>query len=131
MDIVESLDVWITSRLTGLQCTPETTAYVAGVLKALCRPVGDDVFAKRSIVLAFAEARLTGDFVAYQRIGDWVLWTDVVLPTSIERDREVVESIGRASYYSCFKILRGQWRVYEELADELPTIAAKVRARIV
>ena len=131
MDIIKSLDTWFTERLKSLDYEPETVAYVTGVLRTLGHPSDEDVFANRSIVLAYADARLAGDFAAFQRIGDWVLWVDAVVPESIEREHEAVESIGRLSYYACHRILRGQWHVYEKLADELPTIAARVRRRLV
>jgi len=131
MDIIKSLDTWFADRLTGLNYEPETVAYVTSVLKTLSHPTDEDVFVNRSIVIAYADARKAGDFTAFQRIGDWVLWIDAIAPASIERDREVIESIGRLSYYTCHRILKGKWKVYEELADELPTIAARVRMRLI
>ena len=131
MDIIRGLDAWFAERLQGLEYRPETVAYVAGVLKAQGNPRGPECMAGRSIVLAYQEARQSGDFVAYQRLGDWVLFVDVVLPDSIKNEREAVETIGRLSYLACYRILRGKWDVYEELADELPTIARRVRRKLV
>ncbi len=128
---VKGLDGWFTERLQGLRYRPETVAYVTGVLKALARPQPGDDFSRTSIVLAYAEARRTGDFALFQRIGDWVLWVDTIMPESLENSRECVESIGQLSYYTCHRIMRGQWVVYEELADELPRIAARVRRSLV
>lgn len=110
-----------------MQHRPETIAYVAGVLKSLAHPRALDDMSKRSVILEFAEARTTGDFATFQRIGDWVLWVDIVMPDALVGTREAVESVGRQSYYTCHRILRGQWRVYEELADELPKIALSAR----
>ncbi len=131
MDIIKGLDGWFAERLHGLQYRPETIAYVAGVLKTLAHPRDEDDFSKKSVVLAYAEAQASGDFATYQRIGDWVLWVNAVLPGSIVGSKDAVESIGRQSYYSCHRILRGQWVVYEELADELPSIARHVRRMLV
>lgn len=128
---VRGLDAWFSERLHSLRFHPETMAYVAGVLKTLAHPKEEDVFARKSVILAFQDARLRGDFAEFQRIGDWVLWVDVVLPQNIEGHRDAVESIGRLSYYTCHRIMRGQWRVYEELADELPAIAALARRKLV
>ena len=128
---VSALDAWFADRLHGLQYSAETIAYVAGVLKALSRPSDEDVFANRSIVLAYRDAVATGSFTEFQRIGDWVLWAQVVVPEHVAPHRELVQSIGRLSYYTCHRILMGKWRVYEELADELPTLARHVRHRLV
>lgn len=131
MDIIVGLDSWFTERLQHMKHRPETIAYVAGVLKAMSRPLSVDDMSDRSIVLEFAYARESGDFAAFQRIGDWVLWVDIVMPDAFNGTREAIESVGRQSYYACHRILRGQWRVYEELADELPKIASSARHMLV
>ncbi len=131
MDIIRGLDAWFAERLQGLDYRPETVAYVAGVLKAQGNPKAQDSMVGRSVVLAYQEARQCGDFAAFQRIGDWVLFVDVILPDSIKNEREAVETIGRLSYHTCYRILRGKWDVYEELADQLPTLAQRVRRKLV
>lgn len=103
-----------------------TRAYVVSVMAGM-NP--DAVFGPgESVVLAYAEARAAHDFVRFQRIGDWVLWVEVWAPAYVARDRRVVESIGRLSYATCHRILRGTWPIYEELADQLPDIVAELRA---
>ena len=131
MDIIKELDGWFTDRLQGLHYKPETIAYVGGVLKRLARPREEDDFANRSVVLAFQNASLKGDFAGFQQIGDWVLWVDIIMPSHLDANREAIESIGRMSYYSCHRILHGTWGVYEELADELPAIAQHARRMLV
>jgi len=131
MDIIEGLDAWFVDRLKGLHYRPETVAYVTSVLKTLARPSIDDDFSDRSIVLSYYDARKSGDFAKFQRIGDWVLWTGAIVPESIARDREIIESIGRLSYYTCYRIMRSSWPVYEELADQLPAISAATRVRLI
>jgi hypothetical protein len=131
MDIIAGLDEWFAARLQGLQYRPETIAYIVAVMKTLSRPRPEDDMSRRSIVLAYADAKKNGDFATFQRIGDWVLWVEAMAPESIEHDRAVVESIGRLSYYTCHRIMKGQWGIYEELADELPRIAVRVRRSLV
>jgi hypothetical protein len=128
MDLVVRLDHWFAERLRGLRYTPETIAYVVGVLSRKNWDVHD--MSTESVVLAFQNASLKCDFSEFQRIGDWVLFIDIVHPIHLDGVREAIESIGRNSYYSCHRILRGQWRVYEELADELPTIARHMRHKL-
>jgi hypothetical protein len=127
MELITRLDDWFAGRLEGLLCRADTKAYVTGVLSGF-KP--GDVLSDQSIVLAWHEARTKGDFVTFQRIGDWVLWAEAMQPAFNRENRAVVESIGRMSYYACHRIMRQQWLVYEELADDLPIIAAGVRCKL-
>jgi hypothetical protein len=128
MELITRLDRWFAARLEPLRCGTDTKAYVTGVLSGI---KADDLFGQRdSIVLAFHEAKMTGDFVEFQRIGDWVLWVDSMHPAFIADHHDVIESIGRMSYYACHRIMRGQWRLYEELADDLPAIVYQVRKAV-
>jgi len=130
---VTGLETWFVEQLQGLRCSPETRAYVANVLKTLSHPHEDAVFAGRncSVIAAYQEAVVKNDFATYQRIGDWVLWVDAMCPDSLRGKQEVVENFGRLAYYSCHRILRGQWHIYEELADSLPSIATRIRQRFI
>lgn len=131
MDVIRGLDAWFAERLHGLEYRPETIAYVAGVLKAQANPRPQENMAGRSVVLAYGEAREKDDFAEYQRIGDWVLFVNVIMPESIEHEREAVTTIGRLSYYSCYRLIHYKWDVYEELADQLPKLAMHVRRKLV
>lgn len=128
--IVKRLDEWFADRLRGLKYTPETIAYVAGVLAKRHHREQDDM-SRESVVLAYHDASIRCDFARFQRIGDWVLFTATLHPEFIKDNRKVVETIGRQSYLSCHRILRGQWHCYEEIADELPLIAALARQKLV
>jgi len=126
--IVKKLDAWFAERLQGMQYSPEAVAYVTGVLSKR-RWEGQDM-SHQSVVLAYQDARLKSDFAGFQRIGDWVLFIDSVHPQHFDGVRETVETLGRLSYYRCFRLMGGTWRVYEDLTDELPSLAAKVRRRL-
>ena len=127
MDFVPSLDDWFASELDDLRCRTDTKAYVVNLLSRF-KP--EDDLANRSVVLTYAIARENGNFATFQRIGDWVLWVDAVHPDSFQENRKIIESIGRLSYYACHRIMKGQWYVYEELADDLPRIAYAVRCKL-
>jgi len=98
---------------------------VAGVLSQKRWDKTD--MSSQSVVLAYRDAAATGDFASFQRLGDWVLFVDIAYPQHIDRSRGVVESLGQQSYYSCYRIMMGRWRIYEELADGLPRIASNAR----
>ncbi len=108
---------------------PETIAYIVGVLSK--RRWDSDDLSNQSVVLTFQDACLKGDFVTFQRIGDYVLFIDTAYPEHFNGIRECVENVGRLSYQRCFRLMGGKWRVFEELADELPSLVSKVRRRLV
>ena len=116
-------------RLQGLPVSAEVNAYVVGVLGK--RRWDEDNMCQQSLVLAYQAAALSGDFTAFQRIGDWVLWVDSVMPAHVKETHDVVQNLGRLSYYRCYRMMGGRWKVYEELADELPALVQHVRRRLV
>lgn len=130
MQIVPRLDKWFNDALQDMNRDPATVAYVVSVLKTMSNPSDDEVLAGRSVVLAFDHARSCSSFVEMQRVGDWVLWTSIVVPAHIQANRGLVEEIGKVSYAACDRFLRGSWRVYHELAKELPVIAAEAHSRL-
>lgn len=116
-------------KLRDLPVSPEVNAYVVGVLAK--RRWQEDDLSHQSLVLAYQAASLSGDFSAFQRIGDWVLWVDSVMPAHVHESREVIQNLGRLSYYRCHRLMGGKWKVYEELADDLPSLVRHVRQRLV
>jgi hypothetical protein len=128
VQIVVRLDDWFAERLEAVNCSPDARAYVVSVLSSFKRADGD--LSDRSIVVAFANARDHGNFEHFQRIGDWVLWTATIMPGAIAEHRETIETLGRMSYYTCHRMVQRTWPVYEELADELPSLAQKVRCTL-
>ena len=117
-------------RLTGLPHSPEVIAYVVGVLGKR-RWDDQDLMTDRSLVIVFQDALIKRDFTEFQRIGDWVLFADTVMPDHLNGTRDFAENVGRLSYYECFRLMGNTWRVYEELADDLPKLVARVRQRLV
>jgi len=127
MHVVTRLDAWFTERLRTLDCSPETIAYVAGVLKAQAHPRHSEDLSNESIVVAYSAARSSGDFVSYQRLGDWVLFVDIAMPGSMGNQRDLIEVVGRLSYSACYRLVNRQWPVFDELSDRLPVLADAAR----
>lgn len=128
MHEIKRLDNWFADQLVDLNCSPTAKAYITGVLSARNT---DFVMSKReSIVLAFYSAKENGNFATFQKIGDWVLWVDSINPAFIKNHHEITETIARLSYFSCHRMLKGTWPIYEELADNLPQIVKDVRCKI-
>lgn len=123
VELVFRLDDWFDETLRTLSCRDDTRAYVISVLS---RYGSNDDMSHRSVVLAYSEARERCSFVTYQKIGDWVLWVSSVYPNAISSNKDLVHSIGRASYKACNALLKGSWPLYEELADNLPIVARRI-----
>lgn len=128
MELVVKPDAWFTEQLATVRCSDDARAYIVGVLVKYMR--AEDDMSDESVVLAFADAKTKGDFNTFQRIGDWTLWVSSFYPHRNRGQRDLVETFGRLSYFACHRIMRGQWRLYEELADELPAIVYDIRCNM-
>lgn len=116
------------SKLAALHATRTARAYIEGVftqqLATASRRCID--FSQESIVLKYSEVRTKRyDFEQSQQLADWVLWALSFFPASVQDHREVVETLGRLSYYHCYRIVPS-WTVFDELADELPSITRQL-----
>ena len=104
-----------------------TKAYVVGVF--LDRVKNQNI-QDNSIVLAYAHACTTGRFEKFQELGDWILWTLTFTPEFHSGNQRIVMDLGRRSYETCWRLLRGEWDVFSELADEFPNIIDDVRFQL-
>lgn len=118
---------WFSERISNVPHSEEVKAYISGVYAKFSFSCEGDL-SKDALLMKFVEAKSTSDFAALQTIGDWILWVDTFCKESIEDgQRKIVESTGRLSYYSCYRILNGKWQVFEELGDEFPKIVKNAR----
>ena len=118
MIIVNDLNSWLNETLAPLACSREAVAYIVDVL------ANKHIVQKGSIVLAFAEAKTTGKFVSYQEIGDWSLFLHSTFKPTHD---DVQVTLARLSYYACYRMLRKEWKLYEELADQFPAYTEQIR----
>lgn len=124
MDKVTRLEDWFGERLQGMEASDPVRAYVTAVFSSM-KSAQDDM-SRDSVVLAYSSARDKGDFAGFQRVGDWTLWVMTFAPESV-CEKQLVVDLGRLSYYSCWRLMRKEWEVYEELADDLPDIFRRAR----
>jgi hypothetical protein len=118
----EFLDQWIDIESEYW----ETSAYIKSTMKKYLRST--DMLGK-SMVLMWFDAKTEQNFGKFQDIGDWVFFTSVYLPGSIPCDPEFYQSVGRSSYYRCYRMLDGAWPVYEELADRFHDFVEQLAGR--
>lgn len=127
MERFTRLEDWFCRSLEAVEASPDARAYLVALFSSM-RSAQEDM-SKESIVLAFAQARDTGEFMKFQRIGDWVMWGMAFAPESFDVPKVAVD-LGRLSYYTCWRLTQKEWRVYEELADEMPRLSRELRRRL-
>lgn len=122
-----SLEDWFTVRLESLKASSDARAYLVSLFSSMKSTEHD--MSDKSVVLSFADARLSRDFAGLQRIGDWTVFSLSIAPQSLVEKKLTID-IARMSYYSCWKMTHSTWKVYEELADELPRIGDECHSLI-
>lgn len=122
----KNLASWFDERLK-LECRADTRAYILGVLNDMRQAKKD--LSQESLTLMYFRAVEKRDFALYQDIGDWVLWADAFAPQSLS-EHALAVNLGRRSYYACWRMMRGEWVLYEELADRLPRLSEQVRVSL-
>lgn len=85
-------------------------------------------FSKDSLTLKYIEAQQNHNFDLYQAIGDWILFCQVYVPQHLNgAEEKYYNALAQNSYYSCYIILKRQWKLFEELADLYPSIVKDLR----
>jgi hypothetical protein len=106
----------------------ETPAYIISTLKKYIHVKHD--ISDKSIVLMWFDANEKSDFSTYQDIGDWVFFSSIYLPQSIKCSKDFYLSIGKSSYYKCYRLLKHQWPLYEEMADNLERLVEETKKQL-
>lgn len=110
-----SLRSWAAEILERSGIRADVSAYVSGVLSE--RDLAELVCAG-SVVLAASEAVT---FEHHRRLADGVLAAEVAFPGWLS-EPELCVTLARRSYEACWRILRGRWELYGELAERLPSV---------
>jgi hypothetical protein len=116
MEIVGNLTTFFDAALQDLECRDDTRAYIVSIFSKYKTTNAD--LSQCNITLTFAQARANHNFLAYQTLGDWLFYSTSLYPEHLRyASTEYYIDIGRLSYYSCYRLINKQWRVYEEIAD--------------
>jgi hypothetical protein len=121
----KSVNGFFQELLIDLDCQDDTKAYIVSIYGKY--KVADFDLSQDSITLLFAQARSKHDFVSYQTLGDWIFFANTMVPGHFQSSKEYYDTIARLSYYSCYKLINGQWRLFEEMADDFMSLEARVR----
>jgi hypothetical protein len=121
-----NINNFFTEVLSELPCQTDTKAYIVGVFSKYKNATHD--LSKESITIEFAKARDKQDFARFQNLGDWIFFTGTVVPNfRYNASEEYYRSIGRLSYYSCYRLIQRQWKLFEEMADNFITLEERTR----
>jgi hypothetical protein len=126
METFPSLDKFFTTALSDLSCDDRTRAYVVSIFTKFAKVPYD--LPSDSITLTFYEAKRKQEFATYQSLGDWIFFCRVEFPENLQQaSQDFYLTVGQLSYYSCYRLLKRQWRLYEEMADRFETLENETR----
>lgn len=130
MNIVHgTISSFFDELLFDLECQHDTKAYIIsiyGKYKTIEFDLSQD-----SVTLLFAQARQKQDFLTYQNLGDWIFFANTMAPGHLKfASKNYYDTIARLSYYSCYKLINRQWKLFEELADDFLILEERVKNRL-
>lgn len=130
MDIVHrNITNFFEELLLDLECQRDTKAYIVSIYGKYKSAEFD--LSKDSVTLLFAQAREKHDFLTYQNLGDWIFFANTLAPSHLKfASKDYYDTIARLSYYSCYKIINNQWRLFEELADNFLVLEKQVKQKL-
>lgn len=115
--------------LEDVACRQDTKAYIVSIYGRYKTAEFD--LSKDSITLLFAQGRSKQDFLTYQNLGDWIFFANTMAPNHLQgASKEYYDTVARLSYYSCYKLIHRQWKLFEELADNFPVLERQVLEKL-
>lgn len=85
-------------------------------------------YSNNSLTLKYIEAQNNYNFHLYQSLGDWILFCQVYMPGHLKgAEDKYYNALAQNSYYSCYILLKKQWKLFEELADLYPSVVKDLR----
>ena len=115
--------------LIDLDCQRDTKAYIVSIYGKYKTASFD--LSKDSVTLLLAQGRSKQDFLTYQNLGDWIFFANTMAPGHLHNaSKEYYDTVARLSYYSCYRLINREWKLFEELADNFLILEDEVRKRL-
>lgn len=115
--------------LIDLECQQATKAYIVSIYGKYKSSQFD--LSKDSVTVLFAQARNNQDFLAYQNLGDWIFFANTMAPNHLRfASKDYYDTVARLSYYSCYKLINRQWKLFEELSDNFLVLEQQVKKKL-
>lgn len=127
--IHNDLTKFFEEMLSDLACQQDTKAYIISIFSKYRS--SDCDYSKYSVTSLFAQARNNHDFLTYQNLGDWIFFINTLAPKHFSHaSKDYYDTVARLSYYSCYRLINRQWKLFEELADNLIILEDQIKNRI-
>jgi len=126
MDIV-SIENLIKPKIDELKCEYETKSYIVGIFKKYEKSTSG-LLLDDSLISLYNSARAQSNFRMFQDLGDFIFFMQTLFPAYLKNgSSDYFDTIARSSYFYCFKLLKRQWHVYEEMADDFVSLEKQTR----
>lgn len=127
--LYKNINSFFDELLIDLRCQRDTKAYIVSIYGKYKTAEFD--LSKDSVTLLFAQARNKQDFLTYQNLGDWIFFANTIAPNHLQNaSKDYYDTVARLSYYSCYKLINRQWKLFEELADNFVILEEEVKRRL-
>lgn len=114
--------------LSDLECQQDTKAYIISIYGKYKSSEFD--LSKDSVTIQLAQARNKQDFLAYQNLGDWIFFANTIAPNHLKfASKDYYDTVARVSYYSCYRLINRQWKLFEELSDNFLILENQVKKK--
>lgn len=124
--IYNNINTFFSEVLNDLPCQADTRAYIISIFSKYKK--ADFDLSKDSISLVYSDAILKQDFHAFQTIGDYIFFTNTVVPEFLHNASiDYYQTIGRLSYHSCYKLINKQWKLFDELSERFNPLSNRAK----
>jgi hypothetical protein len=121
--MIKNLNDFLNQEFQKIKCPDDTRAYLISVFD---KYKNTNYNGNLSITLSYADAKNSGKFDKFQELADYLFFIHSLYPESLD-NKEYSTSIARMSYYTCYRLLNKQWKVYEQIADDFVYLEKSAR----
>lgn len=124
--LYSDLSSFFQERLSDIKCQRDTKSYIIGIFTKYRS--SDQDFSQCNITCLFAQAREHHNFATYQNLADWLFFVNSLNPEHLKHaSSDYYDTVAKLSYYSCYRLINRQWKLFEELADRFTELTQDVR----
>jgi hypothetical protein len=124
--MINGISLFFQNELSNLNCDENTKSYIIGIFYKYRSSQFD--YSGQSITIKFAEAKASHNFESYQNLADYLFFMGSIFPEYLNyTSKDYYQTIGRLSYYTCYRLINKQWKSFEELSDRFPELENETR----
>lgn len=129
MDLLHNnITKFFEEKLSDLECEEETRSYIIGIYSKF--KIDNDL-SKNSITLLYADAKYSQDFVIFQKLGDYIFFSQTITPGYLKHaSKEYYNTIAKLSYYSCYRLTNRKLNVYKNIGDNFEHLENQVKIKL-